>query len=362
MLGGGFLFALAFRTVFIYLFVILSVRIMGKRQIGELEPFELVVTVLISELAAIALENTEAPLFYAIVPVIFLVLLEWIVSLISVKSEKIRHLLSGRPESVIENGKLRQNRMRKLRMTVNELIEELRQQDITKIEEADYAVLETNGKLSVIKKGSVQTPNEYFSGTKKTKRAGNGNLGLTVIADGKFDDENLKKLSLDRDFFRKIVLSHGLGKLKKVFYMRYAENGEYLIIPKNKVFSVQPYVVSLCFLVVVSLLIAEFNVTSSGCDSIAAYGEKALAYTTEGDFESANQQLQKADGALENYVPVLNLIRPQSMLNEAEDQLAAALIYLSCGEQAEAAEQIKKFCDTIDHFKEMSSFSTKYLW
>ena len=140
------------RTVILYAAIIFAVRVMGKRQISQLQTSELVVTMLISDLAVIPMQNTGQPLFSGLLPILVLVILEIFLSVLMLKSNVIRHIICGNPVIVIQNGKILQDSMKNLRLSIEELYEQLRQRDIASINEVAYAIVETNGVLSVIKK------------------------------------------------------------------------------------------------------------------------------------------------------------------------------------------------------------------
>ena len=155
------------RSVIIYALVIAAVRIMGKRQVGELKPQELVITILISAIATIPLEEHAIPLSTSVIPILVFISLEIIESALSMKSLKLRNLLQGRPVFVIKDGVLQQGALKKLRFTVDDLLDALRQKDVFDISEVQSAIVETNGTLSVQKKGE------------------NAGVPIPVIMDGK---------------------------------------------------------------------------------------------------------------------------------------------------------------------------------
>ena len=140
------------RTLVLYVAIMIAIRLMGKRQISELQPSELVVTLLISDIASIPMQNTAQPLVSGIIPMFILVACELLISFIMVKSSKFRRLVCGRPIVVIENGKINQSEMKRLRMTTEDLSEQLRQADVFDLDEVDFAIVETNGNMSVLKK------------------------------------------------------------------------------------------------------------------------------------------------------------------------------------------------------------------
>ena len=140
---------IAIRTVIIYIFLILALRVTGKRQSGELQPIELVVTLLISDLAVIPMQESSIPLISGLVPIAVLVCLELILSIAMMKSVKLSNLISGNPVVVIQNGVVRQNALRQLRLGIDDLTESLRQQNVFDIRSVVCAVAETNGKISL---------------------------------------------------------------------------------------------------------------------------------------------------------------------------------------------------------------------
>ena len=143
--------AIAFiRTVILYLLIIAGIRLMGKRQVGELEPSELVLDLIIADLAAVPMQDFGIPLLSGIVPILTLLCITMILSVLTMKSVRFRAVICGRPSIIVENGKIRQSEMRRNRFTVDELMEELRLKGITDLSKIKYAVLETNGQLSVL--------------------------------------------------------------------------------------------------------------------------------------------------------------------------------------------------------------------
>ena len=144
------------RTVIIYILLVLAIRTTGKRQIGELEISELVSTFLISELASMPIGNQEIPLSFAIVPILIIISLEVIISFCSTRSSVMKRIFLGSPSILIQRGKVKQKELSKARMSMEELLSQLRQNGVTTVEDADYAILENNGKLSVIPRAAAQ--------------------------------------------------------------------------------------------------------------------------------------------------------------------------------------------------------------
>ena len=207
-MGDNMYIILMLKTFFLYFFIILVYRIMGKKEIGELGIGDLIVTVLIAELAAISIENTDKSIFVSIVPILFLVLCEMSLSYISLKNSKIRTFIDGHPSVIIKEGKVKFNVMSKLRYTLDDLISQLREKGVKSLEEVDYAVLETNGNLSVF-----QNTKEY---------------PLPIILDGDIDYHVLKEIKKDKKWIDNMLNKKKI-KLEDVFYAFYTKDRTYII-------------------------------------------------------------------------------------------------------------------------------------
>ena len=176
-----------FRTFVLYLVLILVVRLMGKRQIGEMEPAEFVVTMLVANLAAIPMQDGGIPLFSGLVPILTVLGLELVLSWATLRSLGFRKALCGKPVILIENGKILQNQLRQTRITLDELMGHLRQKDVLNPQQVQYAILETNGTLSVFPYPEHTPPTAKDTGV-KVKPA---QLPVTIIEDGVLLKENL---------------------------------------------------------------------------------------------------------------------------------------------------------------------------
>lgn len=177
------------RTVIFYFITITAIRIMGKRQIGELEPTELVVTIMISELATIPIQDIESPIINTLISIFTLVAFEILISVISMKSQALRYSVSGKYSVLIDNGKINVDEMRKVQLTVDELMEELRQKGVLNPEDVQYCVLETSGKMSVFPKKTTAV----------------GIFPLILISDGKVVKNNMKKMGLKRKELENLI-------------------------------------------------------------------------------------------------------------------------------------------------------------
>lgn len=191
-----------------YVLLVFGVRLMGKRQIGELQPADLVITILISEIAAIPIEESEAPLLSSVTNVIFLVAIEILVSYISMKSTLFRRVLQGNSVMIIEDGKINEKALKQIRLTVDDLTEALRQKDIFDITEVAYAYAETNGSISAELFPESKTLTAEQAGA-KTENVG---VPVIVVSDGRVISENFRYCCLERDSLSKIFDEQGITK------------------------------------------------------------------------------------------------------------------------------------------------------
>ncbi len=219
------------RTAIIYFFVVLILRMMGKRQIGELEPSELVVTIIISEVAAMPITDIGVPLLVSILAILTLVILEIFLSYLAYRSTKIRTMFYGRPSMFYENGRLNQQEMRKQRFNVADLMEELRNNGAISLNQVEYVLMETNGKVSVILKSenSPVTPADLQIKTEPAR------MSYVLIDNGNLISGNLKRLGLNDIWLDQLLRKNQLKKPKDVFYLSVEKDtGNTVLIPKEK--------------------------------------------------------------------------------------------------------------------------------
>ena len=182
------------RTVFIYLIVLLIMRFMGKREIGQMQPFELVISIMIADLAATPMAEIGIPILYGIIPIFSLLLMHIIISILNIKSNRIREIICGKPRILIKNGKIDEKALVKENFTINELQERLRVNNIYSLSDVEYAILETSGQISVIPKSEKRTttPEDFGMQPEKVK------IPYDLIIDGKIMGDNLQKLNKDK--------------------------------------------------------------------------------------------------------------------------------------------------------------------
>ena len=217
------------RTVILYLLIIVGIRLMGKRQVGELEPSELVLAMLISDLAAVPMQDFGIPLLFGVIPIVTLLCITMILSLLTMRSLKFRALVCGRPSMIVENGRLLQSEMAKTRFTVDELMEELRLQGIVDIASVKYAILETNGRLSTILYADQQplTPGQMGL------RPENPALPVIIVNDGRLMEDNLKHRGLNRQWLDKQLQARHVSSVRDVFLLTVDQNGQVFFAPRE---------------------------------------------------------------------------------------------------------------------------------
>jgi len=215
-----------FRTILMYFFVVLILRSMGKRQIGELEPSEFVVTIMVSELASIPIQETTEPLATSLLSITMIVILEIIVSFTAYKSVKARKLLYGKPSMLFENGKINQQEMERQRFNMNDLMEVVRNNGATGLDEVEYVIVETNGNVSVLLKPEKQPLTPADIGIKASAT----NLSYMIIDSGNISFENLKKLGFNNAWLQKELKKERIKSPKEIFYMGADRDGNTFIV------------------------------------------------------------------------------------------------------------------------------------
>lgn len=222
--------AIAFiRTIILYLLLTVGIRIMGKKQVGELEPVELVFTMLISDLAAVPMQDFGIPLAYGLIPIITLFSLTMLLSVLSLKSITLRTLLCGRPSVIMDHGVILQQEMAKTRFTLDELLEELRLQGVTDPATVKYAVLENSGQVSVI----LYPEHQPVTPAQMQLTPEDQGLPLVIISDGKVMRQNLALRNLDDAWLAKELKRHGHTAPHQVFLLTVDESGAVYYVPKE---------------------------------------------------------------------------------------------------------------------------------
>ena len=223
------MFTTVIRTVIVYVLVIFAMRIMGKRQIGDMQPNELVVTLLISEVASIPIQDTSQPILSSIIAIFMLISLELIMAVSTLKSGFMNNIINGQPAILINGGKINQKQLKKMRITIADLVEMLRAQGIFDINEVDFAILETNGNLSVSQKTFYR--NMRYGDSFPTKQT-NENIPFVVVSDGDIVKRNLNVINKSEDDIIDILRIRKVN-LEDVFIMTMDINEKVTLIKKD---------------------------------------------------------------------------------------------------------------------------------
>ena len=200
-----------FRTVFFYFFILLIYRIMGKREVGQLGIIDLIVSILMAELAMISIEGYDKSIFYSILPIITLTILQTILAYFSIKKPMLRNFLDGSPSIIIKEGHINYKEMLKQRYSLDDLLVQIRDKGFKSLEEVEYAILENNGSLSVF---GYANKNKY--------------LPLPIILDGKIQKDTLKYLNKDEEWIDNILTKKDV-KLENIFYAFYKDKNIFII-------------------------------------------------------------------------------------------------------------------------------------
>ena len=217
------------RTAILYLVLIAVVRLMGKRQVGQMEPSEFVVTMLVANLASIPMENDGIPLYAGLIPILTVLGLELVLSVLSYASIKFRRILCGKPVILIENGKILQQNLRRTRITLDELTGHLRLKEVLELHTVQYAILETNGSLSVF----LYPPHRPATAEEAGIKPSSQSLPVTVIEDGRLLKKNLTLVGKTTSWVRKTLKKHR-ATIHSTFLLTVDPEGKEQFIPKEE--------------------------------------------------------------------------------------------------------------------------------
>ena len=221
-----------FRTVLLYGLLIVGLRLTGKRQIGQLEPIEFVLMMLLSDLASVPMQDFGLPLLQGVIPIATLLALSTLLSGISMLSVRFRSLVCGEPTLIIREGILQQAAMKRSRLTLDEVLEELRVQGVSSLDEVKYAVLETSGQLSVLLRADVQPATPRQMGLKVEDDVF---LPVIIIDNGRLMGKNMEKMGLDEKWLQKQLKAHKTHRVQDVFLMTVDRSGTVVLARKEAV-------------------------------------------------------------------------------------------------------------------------------
>ena len=216
------------RTVVLYLVLIFAIRMMGKRQIGQMEPSEFVVTMLVANLAAIPMQDGGIPLYSGLLPILTVLGLELVLSGVIVKSVVLRKFLCGKPVILIDNGRILQENLRAARVNLDELTGHLREKDVLDIRSVQYAILETNGNLSVFPYPKDRPASAQEAGI----QAGEQFLPVTIIEDGYISQDNLAIAGKDRRWLRQVLNQHQVNALD--IFLLTVDRKDHIVLVKKE--------------------------------------------------------------------------------------------------------------------------------
>lgn len=205
---------IGFRTILFYVSILVIFRLMGKREIGELSVLDLVVFIMMGEMAAIAIENFKSPIYHVLMPMIILLVIQTALAFFSLKSSRFRKIIDGSPTVIINKGKIDENAMRKIRYNFDDLLTQLRTKDINNIADVEFAILETSGELSIVKRDKKKKKSNTFT--------------LPLIMDGQIIAANLQKTEKSEMWLRRELRKRGYPNIKDISLCSF-QDGEFYI-------------------------------------------------------------------------------------------------------------------------------------
>lgn len=220
---------LAFRTLIIYFLLIIFMRIMGKREIGQLSAIDFVVAIVIAELAAIPIVDIDVPLIYGVLPIAILTLAQVSLSILCLKSNAFRRIVYGVPNILIANGKIQRNEMRKARYNIDDLLTQLREKNVFNVADVEFAVLETSGQLTV----SLKPQKRPLSAEDLKVRTDYEGMPLTLIDDGEVNIKGLEDANLNLEWLERELKKRNINSVKDVFYASLSSNGEIYLVERE---------------------------------------------------------------------------------------------------------------------------------
>lgn len=218
------------RSILIYLLVLVVIRLMGKRQVGEMQPFEFVITLIIADLACIPMAELSVPILHGIVPILSLLILHFLICVFARKSQVARYLLTGKPAVIVSPKGIDYNELKELNMTLDDLFELLRGCNVFKISDIAYAIIETNGNLCVIKKSQYENVTREDLKVKVSQSA----LPINIIMDGKKIEGNIKLTGISDEFISDCLRKYKIKNVKDVILMTLDNNGEVFMQERNR--------------------------------------------------------------------------------------------------------------------------------
>lgn len=222
-------FTLICRSLILYILILFLLRIMGKRQLGEMQPFELVITLIIADLATIPMAETALPLIQGIIPILTLACIHYFICFVSRKSIFFRKLINGKPVILLDSEGINYENLQKTNMTFNDLLEGLHSAGYFNLEELLYVILQTNGTMTVVNRAPFTPLTANDLSLKKDQST----LPMIIVAKGKILDENLKIAQLDEQFIKKHIKKAGISSIKDILLLTINNTGKLYLQPKK---------------------------------------------------------------------------------------------------------------------------------
>ncbi len=217
------------RTLFIYIFVVFAIRLMGKGELSELQPFELVIMLMIAELAALSMENTGASIINNLVAIITLLFAQILISYINMKSEWARAIICGKPSMLVNHGKINMKELQRLRININDLVEQVREKDYASLRDVEFAILETNGELSIIPKSRKRPATLEDLGIKHPYES----MPVSLIIDGHINYHNLEIINHNESWLLEELRSREIDNYKDVLFCFLDEHKDLYVQKKD---------------------------------------------------------------------------------------------------------------------------------
>ena len=224
------MFIVFIRTAILYFTVILVIRLMGKRQLGELQPYELVITIMLSDLAVLPMQDTRLPLLLGIIPIVTLLMIKTVLTELQMKFPLIAKIVDGSPVILIDSGKIQINSLRNQKMTVKDLLEEIREKGYLDISEIKYAILENNGSVSIFPDESISSVTKKDLGIELTNKT----MPKILFLDGKLNPESLKEIGKDCDWLLSELSNLNAPPLSKLFLVIFSSEGNLFYQERSK--------------------------------------------------------------------------------------------------------------------------------
>ena len=220
------MFVVSIRTAILYILVVLTMRLMGKRQIGELQPYEFVITIMISDLASLPMQDTRLPLLLGIIPIITLLFLKTLLTQIGLKFQSTRKFVDGEPCILIHKGKINYQTLKRQQLNIDELLEELRLSNYFNLDEIQYAILENDGQISVLPV-DYNSSKKTSSGLNNTEKTAEAKLPKVLISDGKINKNSLTSINKDEKWISDLLQKHNISSIKQVLIALYDTEGKF---------------------------------------------------------------------------------------------------------------------------------------